>query len=437
MSKTKGLIVLLCSAALCSHDLHAQPRTMGIDELLSLADANSQSIRAYTTGTEAAGEALKAAKANRLPDISASASASYLANGRLWDRDFGNALTIGMPHFGNNFAIEARQTIYAGGAIDGSIRLAELGRRQAELDREKNRQDTRFELLGCYLDLYKLNNQARVLENNIELAQRVIADMRARREQGTALKNDITRYELQVECLRLQLTKVTDAATIANHKLTTTLHLPVSTLIVPDTAMAGAEVAAEGEAYWQAMADMGNIDIKQAANDIEANSQKARLERAGRLPKVAMVAADHLDGPITIEVPALDNNFNYWSVGLSVSYDISSLFKNTGRLKQARLKVRQAAEMHSLARERVENAVQAGYTNFMTAFKEVDTHEKNVQLADENYHVTNNRYRNGLALLTDLLDAANAKLGADLALADARINVIFNYYRMRYLTHTL
>lgn len=211
MSKTKGLIVLLCSAALCSHDLHAQPRTMGIDELLSLADANSQSIRAYTTGTEAAGEALKAAKANRLPDISASASASYLANGRLWDRDFGNALTIGMPHFGNNFAIEARQTIYAGGAIDGSIRLAELGRRQAELDREKNRQDTRFELLGCYLDLYKLNNQARVLENNIELAQRVIADMRARREQGTALKNDITRYELQVECLRLQLTKVTDA----------------------------------------------------------------------------------------------------------------------------------------------------------------------------------------------------------------------------------
>lgn len=211
MSKTKGLIVLLCSAALCSHDLHAQPRTMGIDELLSLADANSQSIRAYTTGTEAAGEALKAAKANRLPDISASASASYLANGRLWDRDFGNALTIGMPHFGNNFAIEARQTIYAGGAIDGSIRLAELGRRQAELDREKNRQDTRFELLGCYLDLYKLNNQARVLENNIELAQRVIADMRARREQGTALKNDITRYELQVECLRLQLTKVSDA----------------------------------------------------------------------------------------------------------------------------------------------------------------------------------------------------------------------------------
>ena len=99
--------------------------------------------------------------------------------------------------------------------------------------------------------------------------------------------------------------------------------------------------------------------------------------------------------------------------------------------------MRQAAEMHSLAREQVENTVQAGYTNFMTAFKEVATHKKNVQLADENYSVTSNRYHNGLALLTDLLDAGNTKLSADLALVDARINVIFNYYRMRYLTHTL
>lgn len=437
MSKNKRLIVLLCAAALCCHDLYAQPRVMGIDELLGLADANSQRIKAFTTGAEAADKALKAAKANRLPDISASASASYLGDGKLWDRDFGNAQTIDMPHFGNNFAIEARQTIYAGGAVSGTIELAEIGKRQAALDMERNRQDTRFELLGCYLDLFKLNNQARVLQNNIELAMRVIADMKAKQEQGTALKNDITRYELQAENLRLQLTKVNDAAKIANHRLTTTLHLPETTLIVPDTALAGAEVEALGEAYWQEAAAKTNIDLRQTANDIEANRQKARLEKAERLPKVAVVAADHLDGPITIEVPVLDNNFNYWFVGLNVSYNISSLFKNKGRLKQARLKVRQAAEMHSLAREQVENTVQAGYTNFMTAFKEVATHEKNVQLADENYSVTSNRYHNGLALLTDLLDAGNTKLSADLALVDARINVIFNYYRMRYLTHTL
>ena len=40
-------------------------------------------------------------------------------------------------------------------------------------------------------------------------------------------------------------------------------------------------------------------------------------------------------------------------------------------------------------------------------------------------------------VLTDMLDASNMKLDADLALVNARVNVIYNYYKMKYLTHTL
>lgn len=111
----------MCATALCSQGLYAQSQLMGIDELLRLADAQSKSIQTYRTGTEAAGEALKAAKAQRLPDVNVSLSASYLGNGKIWDRDFGNAMTVDMPHFGNNFAIEAQQVIYAGGAISSGI----------------------------------------------------------------------------------------------------------------------------------------------------------------------------------------------------------------------------------------------------------------------------------------------------------------------------
>lgn len=57
--------------------------------------------------------------------------------------------------------------------------------------------------------------------------------------------------------------------------------------------------------------------------------------------------------------------------------------------------------------------------------------------ADENYAVVSNRYANDLALLTDMLDAGNTKLEADLALVEARINLIYDYYRMKYVTHTL
>ena len=342
-----------------------------------------------------------------------------------------------MPHFGNNFALEAQQVIYAGGAISSGIRQAELGKLLAELGLRKNVQDVRFLLAGHYLNLYKLDNQIRVLEKNIKLTEEVINNMKARREQGTVLKSDITRYELQREQLNLQLSRVKDARKIANHQLVTTLHLPDNTGIVPDASLLERQILTLTEADWQEIAAGNNILLKQSQADIQLNEQKVKQERSERLPHISVVAADHLDGPITIEVPVLDNNFNYWYIGIGVRYNLSSLFKNNKKLKQARLNVRQAQERHQLAQEQVENAVQEGYVNFLTAFTDLRTQENSVRLADENYSVTDNRYKNEMALLTDMLDASNMKLAADLGLVNARINILYNYYKMKYITHTL
>ncbi len=437
MSKKKRLIGLLCITVLCSQGLCAQTRQMGIEELFRLADEQSRSIQTYRTGKEAAEEALKAAKAQRLPDVNVSLSASYWGNGKLWDRDFGNAMTVDMPHFGNNFAWEAQQVVYAGGAISSGIRQAELGKLLAELDLQKNVQEIRFLLVGHYLNLYKLDNQIRVLQKNMELTDEVIANMKARREQGTVLKNDITRYELQKEQLNLQLTRVQDARRIANHQLVTTLHLPESTEIYPDTLLLRERIQTLTEDEWLDMAEANHIILKQTQTAIQMNEQKVKQERSERLPHISIVAAEHLDGPITIEVPVLDNNFNYWYIGIGVKYNLSSLFKNNRKLKQARLNVRQAQEQRQLAQEQVENAVQEGYVNFLTAFTDLRTQENSVKLADENYSVTDNRYKNEMALLTDMLDASNMKLTADLGLVDARINILYNYYKMKYITHTL
>ena len=437
MSKNKRLIVLLCLAALCSQCLYAQTRQMGIDEMFRLADEQSKSVQTYRTGADAADEALRAAKAQRLPDISVSLSASYLGDGRIWDRDFGNGMKVDMPHFGNNFTLEAQQVVYSGGAISSGIRQAELAKTLAQLDMQKNVQEIRFMLVGNYLDLYKLDNQMKVLEKNIGLTEQVIANMKARREQGTVLKNDITRYELQREQLKLQLSRVADMRKIANHQLATTLHLPEGTVVSPDTTLLEQQITALTENDWQQAAKANNIDLKQAQASISMNEQKVRQERAELLPHIAIVAEEHLDGPVTIEVPALDNNFNYWYIGIGIKYNLSSLFKNNRRMKQARLNVRRAREQHELAQEQVNNAVQAGYVNFLTAFTDLRTQENSVKLADENYAVTSHRYKNEMALLTDMLDASNTKLGADLDLVNARINVVYNFYKMKYITHTL
>jgi len=439
MSNLKWLIVSVC-LILCSQQLGAQgasARLMGINELFRLADENSKSIQVFNTGKEAAEEAWKAAKTNRLPDIKVSASGSYIGNGYLWNRHYKDGMNVTMPHWGNNFAIEAQQVIYSGGALSGNIALTELGKRMAELDGQKNRQEIRFMLLGYYLDLYKLSNQKTVLLKNLELTDKVIRNMETRRSQGTALRNDITRYELQKEMLRLQLSQVEDASTILNHQLVTTLHLPQKTIIQPDSLLPHAEVKTLTEKDWQQMALQSNLNLQQAELTVKMNEQKVKLEKSELLPKIILVAEDHLDGPILVEVPTINKNFNYWFVGIGVQYNLSSLFKNNRKVSQAKLNGRQGIEQKELIAEHTENAVQAGYVNYLTSFVDLRTQEKSVELANQNYDVTSNRYKNDLALLTDMLDASNMKLSADLNLLNARINVIYNYYKMKYISHTL
>ena len=45
----------------------------------------------------------------------------------------------------------------------------------------------------------------------------------------------------------------------------------------------------------------------------------------------------------------------------------------------------------------------------------------------------NDRYLNQLALVTDMVDASNLKLNAELSEVDARINIAYAYYRMKFI----
>lgn len=439
MTKRKRICAMatMLAAVLCSLATSAQELPMSIEQMLQLADQNSTSIRAFQTSIEQADAALAAAKAERLPNLSTSLSFSYLGDGYIWDRDFSDGMSVDMPHFGNNFALKASQAVYTGGAITSGINLAKLQKQMAQLNSIENRRDVHFVLIGYYLQIFQLMNQERVFTQNIALTQQVIEQMKAKHQAGTALRNDITRYELQLKTLELNRTQVIDNRKIINHQLITVIGLPVGTEIIPDTTIIEHTPEALAESDWQHAATLQSTALQRAGLTLDISREREKLEKSELLPKVAIIAEEHLDGPVTIEVPALDNNFNYWYVGIGISYNISSLFKDNKKVKEAKIATRHAQEQYSLTQERVENAVQAAHTTLLTSFTELDTQQKSVDLATENYDVVSNRYNNELALITDLVDAANTKLSAELGLVNARINVIFNYYNMLYVSGQL
>ena len=411
-----------------------EKRTITVGQLFELVESNSKTLQAQKTSVEFASKGIEAAKSQRLPDINTSLSVSYNGNVLITDRHFGDANGYSVPHFGNSFALEAQQVVYAGGAIDAGIRMAMLQKEQAIASEQQTREQQRFLVLAQYLDLFKIGNRMQVYEKNIELTAHLIEDIKAKHEEGMALRNDVTRYELQMEDLRLGLRKLQDQRAILNYQLCNTLGLAQETEIVPAVEY---DTTNTSLSNWQSEALSNSPLLQQTQIGKQMATEGLRLAKSEMLPKIALVAADNLSGPFSYDIPPKDINYNYWFVGIGVKYSLSSLFKSNKKIQQARINARHTDEAHAVAQEQLSDQVQQAYTLYQQAFAELDTQQKSVQLARQNYEVVNSRYLAQLALITDMLDASNIKLNAELQEVDARTNIVYNYYKMKFITGTL
>ena len=411
-------------------------RRMTVDDLFQLVESNSKTLQETKISVEFAQKGIEAARAQRLPDVNATLSASYNGNVVVMDRDFTNANGYSSPHFGNSFALEAQQVVYAGGAIDAGIRMAELHRDMAVAGQRQSSNAQRFLALGQYLDLYKIQNRMQVMQQNIQLTARLIEDIQAKHEQGMALRNDVTRYELQMENLRLSLRKLQDQQVVLNHQLCNTLGLTDIT-ILPDTAIVAQVLGNDNEGHWQQTALTSSPLMEQSQLSTQMAEQQLRLAKSELLPKVAVVAADNFSGPFIYDIPPLDKNINYWYVGVGVKYTISGLFKQNKKVQQAKIDIKRSQEHQRVAAETLDNQVQQAYTLYQQSYADLDTQRKSVELARQNYQVVSDRYLNQLALITDMLDASNIRLNAELQEVDARINIVYAYYKMKYIAGVL
>ena len=115
------LLWVLCTEVVCAQ---AEKRSLTIEQMFELAEQNNSRIRVHTTAVKQALEEVEVAKNGYKPFIDASLSFSYNGDGTILDRDFGNSFKAEIPDFGNNFALEVSQVIYAGGAISSGVRLS-------------------------------------------------------------------------------------------------------------------------------------------------------------------------------------------------------------------------------------------------------------------------------------------------------------------------
>ena len=429
------LLTGLLSAALLSGGVRTYGQSViTLEEIFRTAETNSAQLRpSFAAQAEAEREA-SVARAGRLPDISASLSVSYIGDGFTTKRNFSDYQRAPIPHLGTGMSLNVTQPVYTGGAIDNAIGLADLKLTASRYATELQRDNIRFRLTGFYLDICKYSNLRQVTEGNLAAARKVLEEMRARHEQGTVIRNDITRYELLVSSLELQLVRIDNTLEILNANLVTMSGLPEGTVIVPDTTILDRSLPAAGELWWQQEAVGNAPSLSLARTGVDISRKAEALVRAERMPKVGLQAGWTMDGPILVEIPPINRNLSYWYVGVGVSYNISSLYKSNRSLAKSRAATRKTMEELAATQENVSLAVKADHIRYLEAYEELKTRQKNAELAERNYTTVATRYSADMALITDMLDAANARLDAEEQLAEARINIVYHYYKLLFTT---
>lgn len=429
------LLTGLLSVALSGGGLHSYGQSVvTLEEIFETAEANSAQLRPYLTAQQEAQREISVARSGRLPDVNAGLSFSYIGDGFTTKRNFSDCQKAPIPHWGNGLSVQVSQPVYTGGVVTRSVEMAELKLTAARYAVDFRRDNIRFQLAGFYFDIYKYMNLRQVLESNIATAQKVLGEMRARHGQGTVLQNDITRYELLVSDLDLELVRTNNTLDILNANLVTLAGLPETTVVVPDSTILSRSVSEEGLLRWQQTAESNSPSLRLARSGVEISRKAEALVRSERLPKIGIQAGWSIDGPILVEVPPINRNLSYWSVGVGVSYNIASLYKSNRTLAKSRAATQKALDEYEAAREDISLAVRSDYIRYTEACEELKTRRKSVELAERNYRTVSTRYSAEMALITDLLDAANARLDAEQQLVNARINVIYYYYKLLFTT---
>lgn len=413
-----------------------QIKQMTAGEVAELAVQNHQQLKVSAQNVGIAKQNTNVVKLQKLPTITASTSQFYLGDAVAIDKDFSNSTNVPMPHYGSSYAVQATQLIFKGGLVNKSVEMAGLREQLSELDLEKNKQDVKFLVISNYLDVYKIINQEEVFQNNKKLAQERLKNIQKFYQQGMVTRNEVIRGELAIKNLDQGILTLTNNKKILNYNLNIALGLSSDTEIVPTESLENKE-SGIGMEYYTDLAHESNPLLKSAQKNIAVADKNIEIIKTDNAPTLAGFGGYTLQRPITTRNPVLDMYSGGWQTGVSLSYNIDTLYKTKEKVKLGELQKNQANDAMTLVQQNVDMGVNAAYTKYQEAIQQADILNDSKRLAEENYKITEAKYLNQLAVQAEMIDAQNQKLQSELDYANAEINVLYQYYNLLKSTGTL
>ncbi|OKS89120.1 TolC family protein [Mucilaginibacter polytrichastri] len=414
----------------------AQDRALTLDEAIKLGIANSKTLKLSQSKIDQAVSQYKQAKDKALPTASASflyTRAQIPAN----TLAFGDQ-NISLPKSANaNLGtISADELIWGGGKLRLAQQSTDLLVKISKLDIDKDKEDITIDIISEYYNLYRILQSQGVVVENLKSVDQQIHQSQRFLEQGLVTKNDVLRFQLQRSNIELNGIDLESNRKIVNYNLNVLLGLPEDTKINIAQLPTPTNTVAPFQNYLDtAMAN--RKELKQLGLRTEYAETNIKSIRADRSPKLSASAAAYYLDVSANPLPQKDKYITPLTLGLSLSWNIGTLWTNKNKEAEAHIQRDQVIINKNIEVDNVKNDVNKSYQNYVAAMNKISLLQVSIDQATENNKLQESKYQNSTGTVTDRVDSQSLLYQAEINLELAKAEAGLAYYNLIKSTGTL
>jgi outer membrane protein TolC len=404
-------LVLLPGAATAQEKL-----ALGIDKAIALGLENSRALHSSLMKTEYADAKSSETSVLRFPKISFGGTYTRLSDVPPFSiGPIGNLLpapvTISSTILDNyNLKMTLQQPLFTGWRLQSGANLADYTAQATNADYRKDRADLIYNIQGSYWNLYKAGESKKVLDETVAMMEAHVHDVQNFFEQGIVTKNEVLKIEVQLSNARVMQMDAENNVRLAKLSLNNTLGIPLPTdITLADTIQRNSDDYGSVDACLSKALEQ-RPELRGMEYRLKAGESAVTMARSGWYPQVYLVGNYLYARPNQRIFPSQDRFDNTWDVSLSVSLDIWNWGTTIHQTNQAQAQLAQAEDGLSQVRDGITLDVTQNYLNYKQSGDRISVADKGEAQAEENYRITDEKFKSGLALNTDLLDAEIALL---------------------------
>lgn len=366
-------------------------------------------------------------RANALPNISASGGMVYNPKLQATYIDASTFAFPGMPASNEPIKMEMGQKWSANAEAKLTQVLFNqtvfMGLKAARTTREfymLNQQLTENEIIEkvaqAYYQVYQTRQTLENIESNLALTEKTANVVKGLNQSGLSKKIDVDRTTVAVNNLKSARQQALNGVQLSENALKYMIGMPMSEVIT---------LPKEGfEANYDLAFEKGNSNTRIELQVLEKQKQlldlNTKVQRAALYPSLALQATyGYLSmGPKTPIIYGKKDKVygaDYSAITLGVNIPIFSGFGTRAKIHQAQIESQVLEATLKDTRLAMDLAYENAHSQLTNNLLTIDSQKENVKLAEEVLLNTQNNYQQGLASLTDLLEAERS-------LSDAKNN---------------